>query len=95
MPKFDWCLVLHAKRCCLFDCMVHGQIHILDFGTYRASLFLYMIKFVYLICVKILNCYKTTMMMTKCKHHESHITFGIEPNGQTQKWEHTSVHAHR
>ena len=25
-------------------------------------------------------------MMMKCKHHEAHITFGIEPNGQTQKW---------
>ena len=37
---------LHAKRCCLFDCMFRGQIHTLDFGTYRASLFLYMIKFV-------------------------------------------------
>ena len=34
----------------------------------------------------ILICYKTTMMMMmKCKHHESHITFGIAPNGQTQK----------
>ena len=33
-------------------------------------------------------------IMMKCKHHESHITFGIEPNGQTQKWEHTSVQAH-
>ena len=32
----------------LFD----GQIHTLHFGTYRASLFLYMIKFVYQICVK-------------------------------------------
>ena len=31
------------------------------------------------------------MMMMKCKHHESHITLGIEPNGQTQKWEHTIV----
>ena len=31
------------------------------------------------------------MMMMKCKHCESHINFGIEPNGQTQKWEHTSV----
>ena len=30
----------------------------------------------------------------KCKHHESHITFDIEANGQIQKWEHTSVQAH-
>ena len=38
--------------------------------------------------------YKTTMMMMKCNYHESHTTFGVEPNGQTQKWEHTSVQAH-
>ena len=31
----------------------------------------------------------------KCKHHASYITFGIEANGQTQKWEHTRVQAHR
>ena len=41
-----------AKRCCLFDCMFHGQIHTLDFGTYRVSLFLYTIKYVYQICIK-------------------------------------------
>ena len=45
-------------RCCLFDCMFHGQIHTLDFGTYRASLFLYMIKVVYRICVKSLSVIK-------------------------------------
>ena len=33
--------------------------------------------------------------MMMCKHHESHITFGIERNGQTKKWEHTSLQAHR
>ena len=33
-------------------------------------------------------------MMIECKHHESHITLGIEPNGQTQKWAYTSVQAH-
>ena len=32
--------------------------------------------------------------MMKCKHHESNITFGIEPNGQAQKLEQTSVQAH-
>ena len=26
--------------------------------------------------------------------HESHITFGIAPTGQTQQWERTSVQAH-
>ena len=41
---------------------------------------------------QILICYKTKMMMMKCKHHESYITFRIEPNGQ--KWEQTSVQAH-
>ena len=41
---------------------------------------------------QILICYKTTMMMMmKCKHHESHSTFGTELNGQM--WEQTSVHA--
>ena len=30
----------------------------MDFGTYRASLFLYMIKFVYQICVKSLSVIK-------------------------------------
>ena len=34
------------------------------------------------------------MMMMKCKHHESHIIFGTTPNGETQKWEHTSVQTH-
>ena len=34
------------------------QIHTLDFGTYRASLFLYMIKFVYQIYVKSLSVIK-------------------------------------
>ena len=42
----------------LFDCMFHGQIHTLDFGTYRASLFLYMIKFIHQICVKSLSVIK-------------------------------------
>ena len=51
-------LLLHAKRCCLFDYMFHGQIHTLDFGAYRASLFLYMIKFVYQIPVKSLSVIK-------------------------------------
>ena len=51
-------LVLHAKRCCLFDFMFHGQIHTLDFGTYRDPLFLDMIKFVYRICVKSLSVIK-------------------------------------
>ena len=51
-------LVLHAKRSCLFGCMFHGQIHTLDFGTYQASLLLYMIKFVYQICVKSLSVIK-------------------------------------
>ena len=27
---------------------------------------------------QILICYKTTIMMMQCKHHESYITFGIE-----------------
>ena len=42
----------------------------------------------------VLNLYKTAIMTMKCKHHESHITFGIQPNRQTQKWEHLSVQAH-
>ena len=71
-------LVLHVKRCCVFDCMFHGQIHTLDFGTYRASLFLYMIKFVYQILCQILIYYKTAMvMMMKCKHNELHITLPL------------------
>ena len=42
----------------MFDCMFHGQIYALEFGTYQASLVLYMIKFVYLICVKSLSVIK-------------------------------------
>ena len=57
MPKFD-VLELHAKRCCLFDCMFHGQMHTLDFGNYQASLVLYMIIFVYQIYVKSLPVIK-------------------------------------
>ena len=34
--------------------MFHGQIYTLDFGTYQASLFLYMIKFVYQICIHVI-----------------------------------------
>ena len=82
MPKFDWCGDA-CKRCCLFDCMFHVQIHTLDFGTYQASLGLYMIKCIYQTCVKFLSVIKiTTMIMMKCKHHDSHITFGTEPMGK-------------
>ena len=31
----------------------------------------------------VLNLYKSTMMLMKCKYHETHITFGTEANGQT------------
>ena len=51
-------LVLHAKRCYLFDCMFHGQSDTLEFGTYQASLFLYRIKFVYQICIKSISVVK-------------------------------------
>ena len=51
-------LVLHTKRCYLFYCMFHGQICMLDFAAYRASLYLYMIKLVYQICVKSLSVIK-------------------------------------
>ena len=75
--------------------MFHGQIHTLDFGTYQASIVLYNYDQIHIsdMC-KILIRYKTTMMMMKCKHHESDISFGIEPNGLTKKWEHTSVQAY-
>ena len=44
---------------------------------------------------QILIYYKTTMMMMmKYKQHEPYITFGIESNGQTKKWEQTIVQAH-
>ena len=42
----------------LFDCMFHEQIRTLDFRTYRASLFLNMIKFVYKIWIKSLYVIK-------------------------------------
>ena len=61
--------------------MFHGQIHSLDFGIYRTSLFLYMIKFVYQLCVKSLSVINYNDD-DKCKYHESHITFGIEPKGK-------------
>ena len=47
-----------CKILCLFDFMFHGQIHTLHFTTYRASLFLNMITFVYQICVKSLSVIK-------------------------------------
>ena len=34
-------VAVHAKRC-LFDCMFHGQIHTLDFGTPGFFIFIYL-----------------------------------------------------
>ena len=90
MPKFDWCY-MQRDAVCLTACFKNKFNHwILEitgllfyiYGQIRIS-----------DMCQILICLKTTMMM-KCKHHESHITFGIAPTGQTQNWEHTSVQAH-
>ena len=88
MQKFDWrWCYMHRDAVCLiayfFDFI--DRIQNTGFFNLPASLFLYMIKFVCQIRMYlILICYKTTMMMLKCKHNVSHITFGIAPNWQIQ-----------
>ena len=95
---FYGCCPCQILTCLGFTCkeMLFVWLHVswTEFGTYRDSLcFIYDQIRVSDMCL-ILICYETTMMMMKCKHHESRITIGIEPNGQTQRWEHTSVQAH-
>ena len=88
MPKFDvcWCNCYNQRDAvCLTACFTDWFIHwILELtGLFY---FLYTIKFVYKICIKFLSVIKLQWWWWSVNIMK-HITIGIAPIGQTQKWE--------